>query len=97
MRPLVVALAAVLASTAAFADHDHDERRRWEGQGRPSSVQVVVDRQEMAERLERLEKLLDEAYERADENGGHGKGRLRRAMDRDFGHRKTRPRLPCRP
>lgn len=81
MRPLVVALAAVLASTAAFADHDRDDRRRWEGQGRPSSVQVVVDRQEMAERLERLEKLLDEAYERADENGGHGKGRLRRAMD----------------
>lgn len=79
MRPLVVALAAVLASTAVLADPNRDDRR-WEDRGRPNgSVQVLVNRQDMAERLERLEKLLEEAYQRAEE--GHGKGKLRRAMD----------------
>jgi hypothetical protein len=86
MKPLVVALTAVLASTAAFADHDRDDRH-WEDHGRPGSAQVVVDRQEMAERLERLQKLLDETYERLDE--GHGKGKLRRAMDEVDGLRRV--------
>lgn len=47
--------------------------------GNPTRNQVVLERQELNERLARLEKLMEEAYDRA--NQGKGRGKLDRALD----------------
>ncbi len=90
MRSLVLAVAVLLSASSAFAQEPTELRRDRDHRGpghRPARVQVAVDREEMLERMERLERLLDEAYERSDRERGRDRDRdsnrkqLRRALE----------------
>lgn len=91
MKSLLLAVAVVLSSSAALAQTA--EKFHNSGPGRPVPMpqgprgpqapparpQVMLDAQELTERLARMERLLEDAYERSEE--GRGRGKLRRAMD----------------
>jgi hypothetical protein len=89
MRSLVLAVVVALSASSAFAQDAATELRRGDndrrGPHRPVGVQVAVDREEMTARMERLERLLDEAYERSERDRGNGergnRKQLRRALE----------------
>lgn len=81
MKSLLLAVAVVLSSSAALAQHA--ELRHGSGPARPgpqSSRQVLLERQELTSRLERMERLLKEAEERMDKKG-NGRNKVRKALE----------------
>lgn len=93
MKSLLLAV-AVLSSSAALAQnaekfHDSGAARPGTGyqgpkqgqgnHGNSTRNQVVLERQELNDRLARLEKLMEEAYDRADQ--GKGRGKMERALE----------------
>jgi hypothetical protein len=97
MKSLLLAVAVVLSSSAAFAQNTekfHGANPARPGgnqqgpqgpQGHqgpstpPSRNQVVLERQELNDRLTRLERMLEEAYDRAEQ--GKGRGKVGRALE----------------
>lgn len=89
MKSLLLAVAVLLSSSAALAQNTekfHGSRPARPGHQGPQGPQapqtrpqVVLELQELNDRLARLERLLEDAYERAEQ--GRGKGKLDRALD----------------
>lgn len=92
MKSLLLAVAVVLSSSAALAqtaEKFHGSTPAYPGpqapqgprgpQTPPARQQVVLDRQELVERMDRLERLLEDAADRG--NQGRGKNKLERALD----------------
>jgi len=85
MKSLLLAVALVLSSSAALAQNAekfHGSSPARPGHGHPAPQtrqQVVLDRQELNERLARLEKLMEDAYDKSKQ--GKGKNKVDRALD----------------
>src|SRR5687768_16970911 len=79
---MIAAVATVLAvfSAPAFADHDDGFRRRDE--------KVVVDRDEVLERLARIEKLVDKLEEDGDRRHHKRKSVRQERIDRELAELK---------
>jgi hypothetical protein len=92
MKALTLAVVALLSASSAFAQGAEKQRPPPPGQSMPQHApqhvpqhqphpgnQVVLDRNELNERLARLERLLEETADRMDR--GEGRGKLRRAQE----------------
>jgi hypothetical protein len=105
MKSLLLAVAVVLSASAALAQdtekfHNAGAARpgRQGPQGPqgpqtpPARPQVMLDRQELVERLDRMERLLEEAFERSEQ--GKGRGKLGRALEELDGLKEVVARAP---
>jgi hypothetical protein len=92
MKALTLAVVALLSASSAFAQGAEKQRPPTGGQSMPQPQytpqppsrpgnQVVLDRNELNERLARMERLLEEVAERMDRSEGRGYGKLRRAQE----------------
>ncbi|HZI09625.1 MAG TPA: DUF4476 domain-containing protein [Myxococcus sp.] len=96
MKALTLAVVALLSASSAFAQGAEKQRPPVGGQTMPQPQhapqhapqppsrpgnQVVLDRNELNERLARMERLLEEVADRMDRSEGRGYGKLRRAQE----------------
>lgn len=83
MKSLLFAVALLLSSSAALAQNAelrHGASPVRPGPQAPRQVQVVMDRNELATRLERMERLLEEVQSQLDKKG-NSRTKMRKALD----------------